>query len=161
MNAIMLLSERNELNEALQRIIDEQTDAWGIKVTAVDIKDVEIPGSMQRAMARQAEAERSRRAKIIHAEGEFQASRQLHEAGKVLSASPAAVQLRYLQTLSDIGSQQNTTIVFRLPLNVVRPFLEAAEAQATPPAEHEPPLPRPEELPPAKQPSGALAGAGR
>jgi regulator of protease activity HflC (stomatin/prohibitin superfamily) len=122
----MLLSERDELNEALQRIIDEQTDAWGIKVTAVEIKDVEIPGEMQRAMARQAEAERTRRAKVIHAEGEFQASRQLSDAAEVLSANPAAVQLRYLQTLSDIGAQQNTTIVFPLPVDIIKPFLEAA-----------------------------------
>ncbi len=136
----MLLSERDELNEALQRIIDEQTDAWGVKVTAVEIKDVEIPGQMQRAMARQAEAERTRRAKVIHAEGEFQASRQLSAAAEVLSANPAAVQLRYLQTLSDIGAQQNTTIVFPLPMDIITPSLQAAGGpEAT--------TPRPEELP--------------
>jgi regulator of protease activity HflC (stomatin/prohibitin superfamily) len=156
----MLLSERDQLNESLQRIIDEQTDAWGIKVTAVEIKDVEIPEAMQRAMARQAEAERTRRAKIIHAEGEFQASSRLHDAAEVLSANPTAVQLRYLQTLSDIGAQQNTTIVF--PLDLVRPLLQTAaqgQEQAAPdalPAGTGPsPLSAPEER------ETALAGAKR
>src|SRR3712207_7636503 len=120
----MLLSERERLNEALQQIIDEQTDPWGVKVTAVEIKDVEIPAGMQRAMARQAEAERERRAKVIHAEGEFQASQRLHDAAAVISRNPAALQLRYLQTLAEIGVNQNSTIVFPLPLDVVRPFLD-------------------------------------
>jgi regulator of protease activity HflC (stomatin/prohibitin superfamily) len=130
----MLLSERDRLNEALQQIIDEQTDPWGVKVTAVEIKDVEIPTAMQRAMARQAEAERERRAKIIHAEGEFQASQRLHDAAEIISPNPAALQLRYLQTLSEVGVNQNSTIVFPLPLDVIRPFLEGAAAGEQPQA---------------------------
>ena len=122
----MLLSDRERLNEDLQQIIDEQTDPWGVKVTAVEIKDVEIPGGMQRAMARQAEAERERRAKIIHAEGEYQASQRLSDAADVISPNPAALQLRYLQTLTEIGVNQNSTIVFPLPLDVLRPFLDGA-----------------------------------
>src|SRR3712207_1076949 len=120
----MLLAERERLNEALQQIIDEQTDPWGVKVTAVEIKDVEIPTGMQRAMARQAEAERERRAKVIHAEGEFQASQRLRDAADVISPNPAALQLRYLQTLTEVGASQNSTIVFPLPLDAVRPFLQ-------------------------------------
>ena len=121
----MLLSEREQLNEALQHIIDEHTDPWGIKVTTVEIKDVEIPSDMQRAMALGAEAERERRAKIIHAEGEFQASRRLRDAADVIAGNPASLQLRYLQTLTEIGSTQNSTVVFPLPMDVVKPFLEA------------------------------------
>jgi regulator of protease activity HflC (stomatin/prohibitin superfamily) len=124
----MLLAERESLNEALQQIIDEATDPWGVKVTAVEIKDVEIPSGMQRAMARQAEAERERRAKVIHAEGEFQASQRLADAAQVLSPNPAALQLRYLQTLTEVGVNQNSTIVFPLPIDVIRPFLQAAGA---------------------------------
>ena len=123
----MLLSEREDLNEALQQIIDEQTDPWGVKVSAVEIKDVEIPSGMQRAMARQAEAERERRAKVIHAEGEFQASQRLADAAEVLSPHPAALQLRYLQTLTEVGVNQNSTIVFPLPIDVIRPFLPSPE----------------------------------
>jgi regulator of protease activity HflC (stomatin/prohibitin superfamily) len=126
----MLLAERERLNEALQQIIDEQTDPWGVKVTLVEIKDVEIPSGMQRAMARQAEAERERRAKVIHAEGEFQASQRLRDAADVISANPAALQLRYLQTLTEVGVNQNSTIVFPLPLDVIQPFLQATQAQA-------------------------------
>ena len=126
----MLLAERERLNEALQQIIDEQTDPWGVKVTAVEIKDVEIPSGMQRAMARQAEAERERRAKVIHAEGEFQASQRLSDAAEVLSPNPAALQLRYLQTLTEVGVNQNSTIVFPLPIDVIRPFLAAADGAA-------------------------------
>jgi regulator of protease activity HflC (stomatin/prohibitin superfamily) len=122
----MLLAERERLNEALQQIIDEQTDPWGVKVTAVEIKDVEIPSGMQRAMARQAEAERERRAKVIHAEGEFQAAQRLFDAAEVISRNPAALQLRYLQTLTEVGVNQSSTIVFPLPLDVIRPFLEGA-----------------------------------
>ena len=122
----MLLGERERLNEALQQIIDDQTDPWGIKVTAVEIKDVEIPGGMQRAMARQAAAERERRAKVIHAEGEFQASQRLRDAADVLGPNPAALQLRYLQTLADVGDNQGTTIVFPLPIDMIRPFMETA-----------------------------------
>jgi regulator of protease activity HflC (stomatin/prohibitin superfamily) len=122
----MLLSEREQLNEALQHIIDEHTDPWGIKVTTVEIKDVEIPTAMQHAMALGAQAERERRAKIIHAEGEYQASQRLRDAADVISGNPASLQLRYLQTLTEIGANQNSTVVFPLPLDVVKPFLEAA-----------------------------------
>jgi regulator of protease activity HflC (stomatin/prohibitin superfamily) len=124
----MLLSEREQLNEALQHMVDEHTEPWGIKVMTVEIKDVEIPSAMQRAMALGAEAERERRAKIIHAEGEFQASQRLRSAADVISDNPAALQLRYLQTLTEIGAGQNSTIVFPLPLDVVKPFVEAAQA---------------------------------
>jgi regulator of protease activity HflC (stomatin/prohibitin superfamily) len=124
----MLLSEREQLNEALQHIIDEHTDPWGIKVTTVEIKDVEIPTAMQRAMALGAEAERERRAKIIHAEGEFQASQRLRDAADVISGNPSALQLRYMQTLTEIGATQNSTVIFPLPLDVLKPFLEAAGA---------------------------------
>ncbi len=128
----MLLAERERLNEALQQIIDEQTDPWGVKVTAVEIKDVEIPSGMQRAMARQAEAERERRAKVIHAEGEYQASQRLRDAAEVLSPNPAALQLRYLQTLTEVGVNQNSTIVFPLPLELITPLLNGvATAGAT------------------------------
>jgi regulator of protease activity HflC (stomatin/prohibitin superfamily) len=123
----MLLADRERLNESLQQIIDEQTDPWGIKVTTVEIKDVEIPSGMQRAMARQAEAERERRAKVIHAEGEFQASKRLRDAAEVISVHPAALQLRYLQTLTEVGVNQNSTIVFPLPLDVIEPFLQKAQ----------------------------------
>lgn len=119
-----LLAERDQLNESLRKIIDEQTEPWGIKVTTVEIKDVEIPEAMQRAMARQAEAERERRAKIINAEGEYQAAERLYDASEILSKSPAALQLRYLQTLLELGADQNSTIVFPLPLDIVRPFLD-------------------------------------
>jgi regulator of protease activity HflC (stomatin/prohibitin superfamily) len=120
-----LLAERESLNDQLQRIIDEQTEPWGIKVMLVEIKDVEIPEAMQRAMARQAEAERERRAKVISAEGEFQASEKLADAAAVLSREPSALQLRYLQTLLEIGADQNSTVVFPLPLDLVKPFLDA------------------------------------
>jgi hypothetical protein len=126
-----LLAERERLNEALQQIIDEQTDPWGVKVTAVEIKHVEIPGAMQRAMARQAEAERERRAKVIHAEGEFQASERLRNAADVLSPNPVALQLRYLQTLTDMGDNESSTIVFPFPLDVIRPFLDGVAGAAT------------------------------
>jgi len=132
----MLLSEREQLNEALQQIVDEHTDPWGIKVSTVEIKHVEIPQAMQRAMALQAEAERERRAKIIHAEGEFQASQRLRDAADVISGNPASLQLRYLQTLTEIGATQNSTVVFPLPLDVVKPFMDAIAATA-PAAENE------------------------
>ena len=120
----MLLSERERLNEALQKIIDEQTDPWGIKVTTVEIKDVGIPQGMQRAMARQAEAERERRAKVINAEGEYQASERLKDAAVVIADHPIALQLRYLQTLLELGSSQSTTIVFPAPIDLLSPFIE-------------------------------------
>ena len=118
-----LLSERERLNEDLQRIIDDQTEPWGIKVSIVEIKDVEIPQQMQRAMARQAEAERERRAKVINAEGEFQAAEKLSQAAEIISQNPATLQLRYLQTLGDIGVNHNSTVVFPLPLDLVKPLL--------------------------------------
>jgi regulator of protease activity HflC (stomatin/prohibitin superfamily) len=121
-----LLSERERLNEDLQKIIDEHTEPWGIKVTTVEIKDVGIPTTMQRAMARQAEAERERRAKIIHAEGESQAAAKLAEAAVVLGQAPAALQLRYLQTLSEIGGENSSTIVF--PIDLIKPLLAGAGA---------------------------------
>lgn len=114
-----LLSERDKINQELQRIIDEQTEPWGVKVSIVEVKDVELPQSMQRAMARQAEAEREKRAKIIHAEGEYQASRQLAEAAEVIYRNPVAIQLRYLQTLTEIGAEKNTTVVFPLPIELM------------------------------------------
>jgi regulator of protease activity HflC (stomatin/prohibitin superfamily) len=123
----MLLAEREQLNEALQHIIDEHTDPWGIKVTTVEIKDVEIPVAMQHAMALGAQAERERRAKIIHAEGEFQASQRLRDAADVISGNPASLQLRYLQTLTEIGATQNSTVVFPLPMDMIKPFVEAIQ----------------------------------
>ena len=124
----MLLAEREQLNEALQHMIDEHTDPWGIKVTTVEIKDVEIPAAMQHAMALGAQAERERRAKIIHAEGEFQASQRLRDAADVISGNPASLQLRYLQTLTEIGATQNSTVVFPLPMDLMKPFAEALQA---------------------------------
>jgi regulator of protease activity HflC (stomatin/prohibitin superfamily) len=131
-----LLAERERLNEDLQKIIDDQTEPWGIKVTAVEIKDVEIPEDMQHAIARQAEAERERRAKIINAEGEFQAAAKLAEAADVISQNPVTIQLRYLQTLLEIGSEQNSTIVFPLPIDLLGPLTQALNghrAGAVPP----------------------------
>jgi regulator of protease activity HflC (stomatin/prohibitin superfamily) len=119
-----LLSERDKINAILQEIIDEATSPWGIKVSIVEVKDVEIPSGMQRAMARQAEAERERRAKVIAAEGEFQASERLKDAALVIEQHPVALQLRYLQTLLELGGSQSTTIVFPAPIDLLRPFLE-------------------------------------
>ena len=119
-----LLSEREKINTILQGIIDEATAPWGIKVSIVEVKDVEIPGDMQRAMARQAEAERERRAKVINAEGEFQAAERLKDAALVMAEHPIALQLRYLQTLLEIGSTNSSTIVFPAPIELLRPFLQ-------------------------------------
>ena len=118
-----LLSEREKLNLDLQKIIDEHTQPWGIKVSLVEVKQVDLPPEMQRAMARQAEAEREKRAKIIHAEGEFEASTRLSEAAEIISRHPATLQLRYLQTLTEIASEKNSTIVFPLPLDLIQMFL--------------------------------------
>ncbi len=135
-----LLAERERLNEDLQKIIDDQTEPWGIKVTAVEIKDVEIPEDMQHAIARQAEAERERRAKIINAEGEFQAAAKLADAADVIARNPVTIQLRYLQTLLEIGSEQNSTIVFPLPIDLIGPLMQAVSARGgEPPAHDEPP----------------------
>ncbi|HET7566382.1 MAG TPA: slipin family protein [Gaiellaceae bacterium] len=119
-----LLSEREKINSILQEIIDEATGPWGIKVSIVEVKDVEIPGGMQRAMARQAEAERERRAKIINAEGEFQAAERLKDAALVIEDHPIALQLRYLQTLLELGSGNTSTIIFPAPIDLLRPFIE-------------------------------------
>jgi regulator of protease activity HflC (stomatin/prohibitin superfamily) len=121
----MLLAEREQLNESLQQIIDDQTDPWGVKVTTVEIKDVGIPQGMQRAMARQAEAERERRAKVINAEGEFQAAERLFDAAEIMSGNPAALQLRYLQTLLEVGTNQNSTIVLPIPIDLIKPLMES------------------------------------
>ena len=121
-----LLSERDKINTILQEIIDGQTAPWGIKVSIVEVKDVEIPSNMQRAMARQAEAERERRAKVINAEGEYQASERLRDAAAVMQQEPIAIQLRYLQTLLEIGSTNSSTIVFPAPIDLIQPLLERA-----------------------------------
>ncbi|MBX5470685.1 MAG: slipin family protein, partial [Thermoleophilaceae bacterium] len=153
-----LLSERERLNESLQQIIDEQTEPWGIKVTTVEIKDVEIPERMQHAMARQAEAERNRRAKIINAEGEFQAAARLAEAAEVIRPNPVTIQLRYLQTLAEVSANPGSTIVFPLPLDMIRPLVEAAGAgaasakQGGAPGARPPPRGRPPGAPPAPAP---------
>jgi regulator of protease activity HflC (stomatin/prohibitin superfamily) len=120
-----ILSEREKVNAKLQQILDQDTEPWGIKVTKVEVKQVDIPEQMQRAIARQAEAERERRAKIIHAEGEFEASAKLAEAAGVLEKEPAAIQLRYLQTLTEIGVEKNTTIVFPLPVDIISQWVRA------------------------------------
>jgi regulator of protease activity HflC (stomatin/prohibitin superfamily) len=119
-----LLAHREKINEQLQQIIDDQTEPWGIKASIVEIKDVELPQTMQRAMARQAEAEREKRAKIIHAEGEYSAARQLGEAAEVMGRQPATLQLRYLQTLSEIAAEKNSTIIFPLPVDTINVFTE-------------------------------------
>src|SRR5205823_8662253 len=121
-----LLAERERINEHLQQIIDDQTEPWGVKVTTVEIKDVELPDRMQHAIARQAEAERERRAKVINAEGEFQASARLTDAADVISRNPVAIQLRYLQTLIEVSGNQSSTIIFPLPVDVLQPLVAAA-----------------------------------
>jgi regulator of protease activity HflC (stomatin/prohibitin superfamily) len=122
-----LLSNREAINSELQKVIDDQTEPWGVKVTAVEVKNVDLPVEMQRALAKQAEAERERRSKIIHAEGELQASHKLGEAAAVISKDPTALQLRYLQTLTEIGTEKNTTIIFPLPIDLLKAFLPPAE----------------------------------
>lgn len=121
-----LLAQRERLNQNLQQIIDEQTDPWGVKVSVVEIKEVELPPNMVRAIGAQAEAERERRAKVVHAEGEMQAAEKLAEAAKIIATQPAALQLRYLQTLNAIATENSSTIVFPLPMELVAPFLKAA-----------------------------------
>jgi len=120
-----LLSQRKKINQELQTIIDEHTERWGVKVTAVEVKDIELPTTMQRAMAKQAEAEREKRAKVIHAEGELQASTQLAQAAGIIGSQPNALQLRYLQTLTEIAVEKNSTIIFPLPIDIVQPLLSA------------------------------------
>jgi regulator of protease activity HflC (stomatin/prohibitin superfamily) len=126
-----LLAERDKINQVLQRIIDQQTEPWGVKVSAVEVKDVELPQAMQRALARQAEAEREKRAKIIAAEGEFQAAHTLADAAQVISTQPAALALRYMQTLLDMGTDKNATIVFPVPVELIRPILDGGQSGAS------------------------------
>ena len=128
-----LLAEREKFNDKIRRIVDEETDPWGIDVTAVEIKDVDLPREMQRAIARQAEAERERRAKVINAEGELQASEKLSQAASIMQVNPAAIQLRYLQTVSEIATENNSTTLFPIPIDLLRPFVERL-ASAPPPA---------------------------
>ncbi len=139
-----LLAERERLNIELQQIIDEQTEPWGVKVSTVEVKDVELPTEMQRAIARQAEAERERRAKVISADGEFQASAKLSQAADVMSRNPTTLQLRYLQTLLEMGVNQNTTIVFPLPIDLLKAFVPGSAPETTPVA---PPV-DPKDMPP-------------
>ncbi len=119
-----LLAKRDQINADLQRIIDQQTEPWGVKVSAVEVKNVDLPQEMQRAIARQAEAERERRAKVIHAEGEFEASQRLADAADVISRNPAALQLRYLQTLVEISAEKNSTTIFPIPIDTLAPFIK-------------------------------------
>src|SRR6476620_3790339 len=149
-----LLAQREKVNERLQKIIDEQTEPWGVKVTIVEVKDVELPQSMQRAMAKQAEAEREKRDKIIHAAGEFEASKMLAEAADVIAREPVTLQLRYLQTLTEIAVEKNSTIIFPLPVDTIKVFFDRLTAMhtgngVTP---NRPPAP----IEPDKQPDPAL-----
>ena len=148
-----LLANREKINQKLQQIIDDQTEPWGIKVTIVEVKDVELPQSMQRAMAKQAEAEREKRAKFIHAEGELQASKALAQAADIIAREPVTLQLRYLQTLTDIAAEKNSTIVFPLPIDTISPFMEGLKHMGQPqrplPPE-EPTLTLPTEEPPSE-----------
>ncbi len=129
-----LLSKRDEINADLQRIIDQATEPWGIKVSAVEVKNVDLPQEMQRAIARQAEAERERRSKVIHAEGEYQASQRLSDAAHILSQNPAALQLRYIQTMTNMAGGNNTTILFPVPIDLISAFLKQAEPSRPTPA---------------------------
>jgi regulator of protease activity HflC (stomatin/prohibitin superfamily) len=126
-----LLAERNKINQDLQAIIEEHTSRWGVKVTAVEVKHVELPVTMQRAMAKQAEAEREKRAKVIHAEGELQASTKLAQAAKVIGSQPTTLQLRYLQTLTEIAVEKNSTIIFPLPIDLIKPMIETVQDQTS------------------------------
>jgi regulator of protease activity HflC (stomatin/prohibitin superfamily) len=151
-----LLSHREKVNERLQRIIDEQTEPWGVKVTIVEVKDVELPQSMQRAMAKQAEAEREKRAKIIHAQGEFDASKMLAEAADVIAREPVTLQLRYLQTLTEIAVEKNSTIIFPLPVDTIKVFTDMVAYQGTngAPPHATPPAPPPQEPPATRRLDG-------
>ncbi len=125
-----LLAERDAINQQLQRIIDEQTDSWGIKVSLVEIKHVDLPVEMQRAIAKQAEAERERRAKVIHADGEYQAASKLLDAAQTISQNPVTIQLRFLQTLTEVAAEKNSTLVFPVPIDVVEPLTKALKKKA-------------------------------
>jgi regulator of protease activity HflC (stomatin/prohibitin superfamily) len=149
-----LLAERDKINRRLQEMIDQQTDPWGVKVSAVEVKHVDLPDTMQRAMARQAESERERRAKVIHAEGEFQASGRLRDAAETIEGHPMAMQMRFLQTLSDVGAENNTTIVFPMPIELLNAFVKngsqngkSKRIKASSAATTEVPLPRETLLP--------------
>jgi regulator of protease activity HflC (stomatin/prohibitin superfamily) len=146
-----LLSQRNKINQELQAIIDEHTERWGVKVTAVEIKDIELPVTMQRAMAKQAEAEREKRAKVIHAQGELQASAQLAQAANVIGSQPSALQLRYLQTLTEIAVEKNSTIIFPLPIDIIEPMLDSMRRSASAVEKHNGDVPHstPTYVPPA------------
>jgi len=143
-----LLSRREELNQKLQQIIDEATEPWGIKVTIVEVRDVSLPAEMVNAMSRQAQAERERRAKVIHAEGEYEAAERLSEAGKVMAATPATLQLRYLQTLTEIASEHNSTVVFPIPIDLINMFMGQRVAETT---GGSPAAPRRRAVPPAEE----------
>ena len=122
-----LLAQRDKINQNLQQILDQHTEPWGIKVSSVEVKNVDLPQEMQRAIARQAEAERERRAKIIHAEGEFQASQKLADAAKIIGSEPAAIQLRYLQTLTEVATERNSTTIFPIPIDMISQFLKKSQ----------------------------------
>ncbi len=156
-----LLSERESLNESLQQIIDEHTEPWGIKVSVVEIKDVEIPDRMQSAIARQAEAERTRRAKVINSEGEYQAAAKLAQAAEVIEPNPVTLQLRYLQALTEISSNAGSTIVFPLPIDMLRPLLDSStgDSSATERAAQQPALPEAAGAP--RAPQGLVSKADR
>ena len=124
-----LLTEREKINKSIQEILDRQTDPWGIKVSLVEVKAIDLPEEMKRAMAKQAEAEREKRAKIIHAEGELMASYKILEAANLLSQNPVSLQLRYLQTLTEIATEKNSTIIFPLPMDIIKPFLKAMKTE--------------------------------
>ncbi|TMB70224.1 MAG: slipin family protein [Chloroflexi bacterium] len=152
-----LLSRREEVNQRLQQIIDETTEPWGIKVTLVEVRDVSLPPDMINAMSRQAQAERERRAKVIHAEGEFEAAARLAEAGEVMAAQPATLQLRYLQTLTEIASERNSTVVFPIPIDLINMFMGRIQANGASPGgrgqRRDVPTVAPPETPPAPEPS--------
>src|SRR6185437_15281308 len=152
-----LLAERKKINRDLQAIIDEQTERWGVKVTAVEIKDVELPTTMQRAMAKQAEAEREKRAKVIHAQGELLASTQLAQAAAVIGAQPAALQLRYLQTLTEIAVEKNSTIIFPLPIDLIEPLRELLTSASQRIAPHGNPPAKPASAPASDTPPPAIS----
>ena len=147
-----LLAQRNKINQELQTIIDEHTERWGVKVTAVEIKDIELPVTMQRAMAKQAEAEREKRAKVIHAQGELQASAQLAQAAAVIGSQPNALQLRFLQTLTEIAVEKNSTIIFPLPIDLIEPILDSMRRfkSASSAEQHNGPVYQPPSIPPVQ-----------
>ncbi|HXE57362.1 MAG TPA: slipin family protein [Gemmatimonadales bacterium] len=161
-----LLADREKINGILKRIIDERTDPWGIEVSAVEVKDVDLPAEMKRAMARQAEAERERRAKVIAAQGELQASKTLAEAAGIIASQPSAIQLRYLQTVTEIAAENNSTTIFPIPLELFKPFLTAAASAAAgasgaaPPGQPSLPAPDPSAMLPRVEPAPVRTSGG-